>query len=506
MLILACLFVLIALTLVSELYIVKPKTIFEDRKFSGLFIHTLAILFVFIAIFFVFHRVIFSSCIAFVIHLIVVIINNAKYQALKESLVFSDIMMFSQAFKFPRFYFPFVNSLLLITVPIVVILVLYLDLTLEPAIYLITGLSDSVLFLICNFILFILQYYLAKKQILSFEPKEDLKKFGLFSSVIIGTVQAYQAFNLKKLSEKLINTPFSLLLDVNTAKGRADIIVVQSESFFDVRRLYAAISPEILKNYDATKATAQFSGKLNVPAWGANTMRTEFAFLSGLNDDELNCFRYYPYHYIHSEVFSIAAYLKKQGFRTVCIHPFSADFFERKRVFPLLGFDEFIDINQFKKVESIEIYISDFTVTKKIIEIQESSDKPVFILAITIENHGPFHLESISVSDEKMLYQIKPDFNSDDLTAYLRHLKNADAMIADLTTHFQQKTTPTYFCFYGDHVPSISSAYQALQFENRQSDYFIWRSHHQNAICETKTIAAHQLGVLLSTTALAVGG
>ena len=81
MIILTSLLVLIALTIVSELYIAKPKNIFEDRKFSGLFIHTLAILFVFIAVFFVFHRVIFSSCIAFVIHLIVVIINNAKYQA-----------------------------------------------------------------------------------------------------------------------------------------------------------------------------------------------------------------------------------------------------------------------------------------------------------------------------------------------------------------------------------------------------------------------------------------
>ena len=205
---------------------------------------------------------------------------------------------------------------------------------------------------------------------------------------------------------------------------------------------------------------------------------------------------YYPYHYIHSEVFSIAAYLKKQGFRTVCIHPFAADFFERKRVFSLLGFDEFIDIKQFKKTQSDEIYMSDFAVTEKIIEVQESSDKPVFIFAITIENHGPLHLEKTSAADEKIVYQIKPDFDSHDLTAYLRHLQNADAMIADLTAHFQQKTTQTCFCFYGDHVPSIPSAYQVLQFENSQSDYFIWHSH-QDAICETKTIAAHQLGVLL---------
>ncbi len=496
MIILTSLLVLIALTIVSELYIVKPKNIFEDRKFSGLFIHTLAILFVFIAVFFIFHRVIFSSCIAFVIHLIVVIINNAKYQALKESLVFSDIVMFSQAFKFPRLYFPFVNSLLLIAVPIVVVLALYFGLILESTFYFNSGLTDSLLLLMSDFILFFLLHYLAKKQSLAFQSKEDLKKFGLFSSVIIGTVQAYQAFNLKQLSEQLINTPFTSLSDVEIAKNRTDIIVVQSESFFDVRRLYAAISPEILKNYDAIKSTAQFSGKLNVPAWGANTMRTEFAFLSGLSDEELNCFRYYPYHYIHSEVFSIAAYLKKQGFRTVCIHPFAADFFERKRVFSLLGFDEFIDIKQFKKTQSDEIYMSDFAVTEKIIEVQESSDKPVFIFAITIENHGPLHLEKTSSADEKIVYQIKPDFDSHDLTAYLRHLQNADAMIADLTAHFQQKTTQTCFCFYGDHVPSIPSAYQVLQFENSQSDYFIWHSH-QDAICETKTIAAHQLGVLL---------
>lgn len=490
------------LTLLNEFYLVKPALFLKQRHYSAVVIHSLATLFVFIVVFMLCHRVIFSATLTLSLHFLIVAINNAKYQALKEGIVFSDLVMFSQAFKFPRLYFPFVNSLLLIIFPVAILGVLAMGLMLESPAYLSTGLNDTFLCLTMNAGLLFVVSYLAKKQTLSLQPYTDLQALGLFSSVIIGTIQAQQKIHRQNFAEQLTKTPFSELPSTDRTQELDDIIVVQSESFFDIRRLYAAIAPDILKNYDAIKSAARFNGRLNVPAWGANTMRTEFAFLSGLNDKATGLFRYYPYHYIHEEVDSIAVYLKRQGYRTICIHPYSAAFFERQRVFPLLGFDKFININDFAIDEINGAYISDLAVAKKIVQIQESLDMPVFIFAITMENHGPLHLESITAEDELAVYQRKPDFDSHDMTAYLRHLKNADAMINYLITHFKQIPKKSCLCFYGDHVPSIPAAYQALQFENSQSDYFIWQSDNESLSSHYRTVEISQLGLLLLETAL----
>src|SRR5690606_3910247 len=58
------------------------------------------------------------------------------------------------------------------------------------------------------------------------------------------------------------------------------ILMVQNESFFDARRIHPSIPPGILRNWDAVGAASAYRGRLTVPAWGANTMRTEFAVLT----------------------------------------------------------------------------------------------------------------------------------------------------------------------------------------------------------------------------------
>src|SRR5690606_465424 len=53
-----------------------------------------------------------------------------------------------------------------------------------------------------------------------------------------------------------------------------DIVVIQSESFFDPRHLHPDIDRNILPNYTRLAETARYRGRLRVPAWGANTLRT----------------------------------------------------------------------------------------------------------------------------------------------------------------------------------------------------------------------------------------
>lgn len=228
-------------------------------------------------------------------------------------------------------------------------------------------------------------------------------------------------------------------------------------------------------------------------------MRSEFAYLTSIPSDNLGLYRFYPYQFLKNQtIYSIASYLKQLGYYCVCIHPHPASFFGRDRIFPNMGFDAFIDNREFEQAERFGPYISDKAVTDKILEVTAlNTDKPLFIFAITMENHGPLHLEKTQPEEFKQFYNQSIESNSDlnDLTVYLRHLKNADLMIETLANSYRQSEKETRLCFYGDHIPSMPGIYQAFDYQNPHSDYFIWSSKHLGKTPKTQMLTIESLAI-----------
>jgi len=75
-----------------------------------------------------------------------------------------------------------------------------------------------------------------------------------------------------------------------------------------------------------------------------------------------------------------------------------------------------------------------------------------------MENHGPLHLEG-----------------TDELAVYLRHLRNADAMLGALSAELARQGDGV-LCFYGDHVPGMPATYRAHGYEDRRTDYLLWNA------------------------------
>jgi hypothetical protein len=128
-----------------------------------------------------------------------------------------------------------------------------------------------------------------------------------------------------------------------TRKPACPIIIVQCESFFDARRLSPAIPPEFLTGFAACCASSARFGRLNVPGWGANTMRAEFAVLTGIPESELGYDRFNPYYALaRTPIESHVRRLRRAGYRTICLHPFDRRFFRRDLAMPALGFEHFL--------------------------------------------------------------------------------------------------------------------------------------------------------------------
>jgi len=483
-------FLFISVLLLTIVFSFVPERLLKPNVATlssfNMLLHSLLVSLIFLILTLFVQRPIFSGIAILVFLFILVIVSNTKYKALREPMVFSDIAMFSQAFKHPRLYFPFLGLAPVILGPIIIIGLIYTVLTLEPALVFTWQRISATIVAILMLWFSIKKLALTPK--LSLLPEQDNAQLGLFNTLWCYAFQANTKKHKQAVLETLKTSPFTKnnLSKQTNLSIQPNITVIQSESFFDARRLHPAIKSSILENFDHCKQQSISHGKLRIPAWGANTMRSEFSFLTGLPCSSMGFFQFYPYQYLSKmPLFTLASQLREQGYYCVCIHPHPASFFGRDRIFPQMGFDEFIDIESFDQSQTFGPYISDQAVTDKIIKTtKEKTDKPLFIFVITMENHGPLHLEKVKKEELATYYDDNENNNTvktlDDLTVYLRHLKNADKMIQQLTTYYtKQKNKETLLCFYGDHVPSMPSVYANTEYTDDSSDYLIWSSVSQ---------------------------
>jgi hypothetical protein len=452
-------------------------------------------------------RPVFAAALALAGALLVVLVNNAKYQALQEPFLFSDFGLFSQALRHPRLYLPFLGIGRSILGVAAFALTLHLGIRLEPALPAHIGWPGFVAFGIGSIALATLALWwggrIAPRPTL--DPVHDLKALGLAASLWLYRRLERSPSHRPRDDDTRGGLPALSSRPGDTARELPHILAVQSESFFDARRLMDSIAPGILTEFDRVGGEAALRGRLTVPAWGANTMRTEFGFLTGIPADVLGVHRFNPYRsFARRPISSLASRLKTLGYRTLCIHPHPVTFFARDRVYPQLGFDEFIDIRRFDQSETCGPYICDAAITRMIGELLEASDRPLFVFAITMENHGPLHLEQVAPRDTAHLYERPPPGGYEDLTVYLRHLVNADRMLGELRDMLAQQARGGLLCWFGDHVPSMPRVYATNGFSDGRTDYLIWHSDRRTSA--NADLSVEHLGrALLEAAGLAAG-
>jgi Sulfatase len=472
--------------------LIKPESDRAGRPVSAWSVHVGSFILCFTVVLSILQRPLFSAALSLGLLLLLVTVNNAKFRALREPFVFSDFGLFSQAIRYPRLYIPFLDAVPTLAGCAVFGVIGYAGLTLEAPLAPAVGVQSFVGGILAGFALAfgLLRQGIRKSSPISLDPAEDLRRHGLLTSLwLYRTVERSAPIPLCQRYRRVDRQA------VSASRSLPHLIVVQSESFFDARRLLPSIRKELLCSFDEASARGK-SGRLGVPAWGANTMRTEFAFLSGMAPQHLGIDRFNPYRRMgRVPTPSLAGGLNALGYRTVCIHPHPAGFFGRDRVFPHLGFTDFVDIRAFDERAKFGPYIGDAAVTDQILQTIASADEPVFVFAITMENHGPLHLETTSREDRAALFVTEPPTGFDDLAVYLRHLKNADRMIAQLRKSLGEGCRDSVLCFFGDHVPSMPEVYEILDHRDPRTEYLIWNSGRE--VAEQMDIEVEDLGVLL---------
>jgi hypothetical protein len=408
------------------------------------------------------------------------LVDRTKRQVLREPVVFSEMSELPHVFTHPQLYLPFAGPALVIGGAAAAIALCLALLSLEPGLWR----PDPLLILFCTSAVVAGAWFMSREPALGAaatalrelgatgEPYSDAASLGPFAMVLTYGVIARAERAARRARHAVFPAP---ALRKARTTGDVPLVLVQCESFFDARRISPLIPGNLLPGYDACCADGGTFGRLEVGGWGANTMRAEFAVLTGIPHRELGYDRFNPYHaFARAPIASLAWRLRSQGYYTVCLHPFDRGFFRRDLTLPALGFEAFLGIESLGGSRRPPYY-SDPELAQHVLRVLDAKGPNVFIFAITMGNHGPWR-ESGPPIDHELRQNFDPTGvpHGRELLRYLDGLRRSDEMLQILMSGLQQRDEPAVLGFYGDHLPSLPQAFEHFGFDEWGSDYVVW--------------------------------
>lgn len=407
--------------------------------------------------------------------------DRTKRQVLREPVVFSEMSELPHVFTHPQLYLPFAGPALVIGGAAAAIAVCLALLSLEPGLWR----PDPLLVLFYGGAVVAGAWFMSREPALGAaatalrelevtgEPYNDAAALGPFAMVLTYGVIARAERAARQARHAVFPAP--ALRKARTMNG-APLVLVQCESFFDVRRVSPLVPRNLLPGYDTCCADGGTFGRLEVGGWGANTMRAEFAVLTGIPESELGYDRFNPYHaFARAPTASLAWRLRSQGYHTICLHPFDRGFFRRDLTLPALGFETFLGIESLGGSRRPPYY-SDPELAQHVLRVLDAEGPNIFIFAITMGNHGPWR-ESGPPIDRGLRQNFDPTGvpQGGEVLRYLDGLRRSDEMLQILMSGLRQRDERAVLGFYGDHLPSLPQAFGHFGFDEWDSDYVVWR-------------------------------
>ncbi|WP_340023111.1 LTA synthase family protein [Paenibacillus sp. FSL K6-1096] len=238
-----------------------------------------------------------------------------------------------------------------------------------------------------------------------------------------------------------------------------NILFMMNEAFFDPTRLpgYTLSEDPLTFIHGAAEQTP--SGYLLSPEFGGNTANVEFEALTGLSMYFLGdgTIPYQQRLVKMSSLPSIVSILKDRGYEALALHPFDETFYNRNRVYPMLGFGRFTSEKDLPDAARLtpEGYISDKAAVDEAVSQLKAASGPAFLHLVTMQNHFPF-TKGLNGPNTITVQGGLPE-QKDELETYMQDAKLTDEALAYLQQELLTIKRPTIAVFWGDHLPALSA-------------------------------------------------
>ena len=181
------------------------------------------------------------------------------------------------------------------------------------------------------------------------------------------------------------------------------------------------------------------------PVYGGTTPNAEFEVLTAIpvKSFQAGIIPYQHYvQYITGASRSLARLLAGNGYTATAYHNFTRRFWLRDQVYPKLGFERFVSMEEMSLVIQPNDWPTDRGLYQSVLNTI-GGGRPQFHFIVTVETHGPYVKDK---ADEEGHYGVSD---------YRRRLDNAVQSLAAFKQQLDGKGRPYVLVVFGDHLPGL---------------------------------------------------
>lgn len=270
----------------------------------------------------------------------------------------------------------------------------------------------------------------------------------------------------------------------------SNIIVIMNESLSDLAVYEDSIGPfsEDPMPFINSLTDNTLRGYAYSSVFGGRTANSEFEYLTGITTYDLPD-GYLPYAVtLHHETYSLASYLADNGYRTIAMHPYYGNSWNRDRVYPMLGFEDtvFVTDEEYSYTlpdDQIHSYLTDRNAYENVLSLIDDTDgQKQFIFLVTIQNHGGYSgvLDNLPVIN--FIGPSVEDYES--VNNFLSLVRQSDEAFEYLIGRLSDMNERYTVVMFGDHQPRLEfNSDSASEFESDGwvIPYIIW-SNYDNGL------------------------
>lgn len=244
-----------------------------------------------------------------------------------------------------------------------------------------------------------------------------------------------------------------------------NVVFVMNEAFSDILNEDVFVFPEGENPMEVYNTMAEgenaWAGHIVVPYFAGGTADTEFDVASGMQTNLLNpaAPSLTAFRTVNRDLDSIFRVFGADGYTSCFMHPGQSWFYNRENVYDWFGADESFFVEDFD-AEYKGSWVTDESVLRELVsrfEEKSAGGGLDFTYAVTIQNHMSYTAEKYGdyvCPEVETTAELSPEIRTA-VNVYAEGIRDANAMLEDLTEFYSEQSEPVLLVFFGDHLPYL---------------------------------------------------
>ena len=187
-------------------------------------------------------------------------------------------------------------------------------------------------------------------------------------------------------------------------------------------------------------------------------------------------------------MYSLPWALKNMGYTTLAMHPYYSNGWKRTKVYPYIGFDRYMFIDDFKyeqKDIQRDNYMTDSQAYKNLMMQLDAKPKgqKSFSFLVTVQNHGGYTENLTNFTPKPYVKNLVTGMDTQ-VNTFLTCLNQSDKALEELIEYLKTKDEKYTLLIYGDHQPNITSFPNNFGIGKKTSwitPYIIWTNYEMDS-------------------------